>query len=250
MSNKQTLSPWNLESVDVDGGHVSATTAKPGQKFSEYLLREDQLPKGRSTPKEKPVPPTEQLRIALDRAKEEGFQFGYQDGFSNGQKLGKEKGRAEGQREAHEEATQKYSAEIAEFRAELEKTLASIQGAVNDWFDSSEKQLNALAMQAVEGILAVELTQNQDACLALVREALGEVTNSSKARIRVNPFCSETVRSHRDEILSAVASLRDIEVVNDDSVRHGCIVETDGGVIDATVETRLKLLKEGFGDAA
>ncbi len=76
------------------------------------------------------------------------------------------------------------------------------------------------------------------------------MTHSRHARIRLNPFDGAILQNHRTELLAASGSLRDIELVDDPTIVGGCVIETEGGLVDATTETRLELLSTTLEEAA
>ena len=49
--------------------------------------------------------------------------------------------------------------------------------------------------------------------------------------------------------MTIASSLRNVEFVADPTVTAGCVIETDGGVVDATVDTKLATLDEEMGAA-
>ena len=69
-----------------------------------------------------------------------------------------------------------------------------------------------------------------------------EVTHSRTARLRVNPLDAHTVLQYRDELLAATRSLESIEVIADPAVSGGCVIETDGGTVGASIETQLEVV--------
>jgi flagellar biosynthesis/type III secretory pathway protein FliH len=99
-------------------------------------------------------------------------------------------------------------------------------------------------------LLAKELRTDPAAALGLAREALAEVTHAESARIRVNPFHGAVLRERMPELLAASESLKRIEVVDDPTVAAGVIVDSAGGVIDATLPTRVRnLVRQTLGEA-
>jgi flagellar assembly protein FliH len=172
-------------------------------------------------------------------------------GYAQGQKAGRERGLAEGRRtgrdEGREEARQMIleaeSGALQEFAQALEATLETVGPAVQRWQEAVETRAAELAMDAVRALLANELATQRPDAMGIVREALGFAEGSVRATIRLAPFDRAALAERREEILQACAGLRDIELVDDRSLEGGCIVETEQGVVDATLATRLSLLE-------
>ena len=183
---------------------------------------------------------------ALQQIKEEAAREGHQEGFNVGYTSGLERGRAEGIQFAYEEASRETAAEVARFTAELQEAASRIDSGLREWIASAEDTLTELSVLIAGKILAKELRSDDEAIRGIVRKALSEVTHASSARIRLNPFDLAKIAEHREELLSAAASLRDVELVNDPSTAGGCVIETEGGVVDARIESELAVVLEAL----
>lgn len=176
-------------------------------------------------------------------AREEAFRCGYADGKA----AGLERGLAEGQRKGREagrgEVLEAEAARLREFRHALEGVVAGVGPAVERWRESVEERATELAMDAVRRLLAAELAIGRPDAMGIVREALGHAEGAVRATVRLSPFDRAAMAERKDEVLQALAGLRDVELVDDRSIQGGCIVETENGVVDATLATRLELLE-------
>ena len=106
------------------------------------------------------------------------------------------------------------------------------------------------ATDVVSRLLSSELATSRESVLAIVRETLGEITMAKHARIVVNPIDHPLLEKYRAEITRMVASLRDIEIVDDPSILGGCRVETSTGDLDATTNVRLAAFEQAYREAA
>jgi flagellar biosynthesis/type III secretory pathway protein FliH len=66
----------------------------------------------------------------------------------------------------------------------------------------------------------------------------------------INPADFALFESHRDALMVQSRELESIEIVQDNTIKSGVMVETDAGLIDATVQTRLELIDNEFRNAA
>jgi flagellar assembly protein FliH len=183
---------------------------------------------------------------AIEQGRAEGFEKGHREGLEIGQLEGQELGR----KGAYDDASQKHDAALDEFKKDLESIKQRIDRAIVDWYEQSEQAMTDLAIDAVRALLQVELTTSRESALAIAKDALKHVTHSKKARIRLNPFDCALLKQHKGELLAAAGSLRDIEFVTDPVLLGGCVIETDGGVVDASLGTRLTLLQDELQRAA
>ncbi|MCB8932711.1 MAG: hypothetical protein H6534_04640, partial [Chthonomonadaceae bacterium] len=58
--------------------------------------------------------------------------------------------------------------------------------------------------------------------------------------IRANVLDAPALSRHREELAALAPSLRQVDIVEDPTIRAGCVIETDGGVVEATVEQKLQ----------
>lgn len=207
---------------------VSEMDALP---FSEVLL-----PLSQAKHKARKLTPTERLR---DAALADGYRAGYEQGRLAGYEEGKAEALAEGRA--------KTANEVARIASELDILASGIEEGMRKWYRDAEDSLAALSILIASRLIATELEMNQEAVIGTTREALQEVTHAASARVRVNPFHSGVLESYRDELLAIAPSLRSMEIVSDPSILSGCIVETEGGVVDASIRTKLKKLMEAVG---
>lgn len=171
------------------------------------------------------------LEHVKEDARHEGLQQGYQEGFKAG--------KADGIRVAYEEAAAATQAEVARFTSELDGTGHLISEAMQRWYADSEEKLAELAVVIAARIVGKELATEPDTILAMTRQAIAEVTHASAARIRINPFDAPAIAEHQDAIMAVAPSLRNVEIVKDARIQGGCVIDTEGGIVDASVDSML-----------
>lgn len=207
---------------------VGNATCRP---FHEMLRPLGETPASRPARRMTTLDPDEIERLR-DQAREDGFRQGY------------EEGREEGSRTAYEEVGAAGLAQVQAFGSELELVTNQIHAAINEWYENTAQAIAPVALVIAERIIAREIRMSRDSILDIAREAISEVTHSSHIRIRVNPFDSRLLNEHKDLLLSISPQLREIEIVDDSTIQGGCVLESDGGVIVATIHSKLKALIE------
>lgn len=85
---------------------------------------------------------------------------------------------------------------------------------------------------------------SRESIVEITKQALQEVRHGTEVRVRVSPIDSSVLESRKAEILEAVSNIRQLIIVPDLKIVSGCEVDTDGGVIDARVESYLARLEE------
>lgn len=166
------------------------------------------------------------IRREADR--KEGFEMGRQEGF--------EVGRAEAFAASKTEFDTLNHAQNMRFAQGLENALVSFESDVKSWYSHAETRLADLAIEIARRAISQELEQSRESILAIAHEVLGEATEGSKVRLRVNPLDGSAVEARKRDLIAAFSHLKSIEIVEDRSVEFGCKLETDAGMIDARVE--------------
>jgi flagellar biosynthesis/type III secretory pathway protein FliH len=69
-------------------------------------------------------------------------------------------------------------------------------------------------------------------------------------RVRVHPDDAAAVAARRDALVSRAPRAAVLEIVEDETVgRHGCVIETPVGRVDARLETQLAALERALTEA-
>jgi len=175
----------------------------------------------------------EELRQrASEEGRAEGKAQGYHEGFESGLAEGKLAFDAE-----HGQLTEEFAAKLDEFVGKAEQSL-------EEWYREAEESLASLAIEIARRAIHSELQTSRDSILEIAKQALAEVTPGSKVRLRCNPWDGSIIESRRDEITRSMATVRGFEIVDDPEIMGGCVVETESGVVDATVELFLDRLED------
>ena len=195
---------------------------------------------------QKPQRVTDQIELIRGEA----FKQGYQNGLESGTQSGQAEGRKAGFQKAMSDVAAARIIEVNQFMQDVESFRKEFEEAAEEWADRTEKVVTDLALDVVKRILATELEINHQVALGICKEVLQKVTHAKEARILINPKDYALFESHREEIIKQSRELKTIEIVEDQSIRSGVMLETESGIIDATVETRLELIVNEFDQAA
>ncbi len=181
---------------------------------------------------------------------EESRAKGYAEGYEQGLAEGKEAGSRVAYQVAYDAASAARNAELQSFVASLEKTLASANEAMTRWYELAEEEMEQLVLDVAHKVMLSELKLGRESVLAIVKEAMSEITHASEARLRVNPLDTPVMKSFKREILACAPSVRGLEIVDDATIEGGCMIETDGGLVDARIEKKLTLISRAMKEAA
>jgi len=190
------------------------------------------------------------LNRQLEELREQARAEGYAEGLARGLEQGRQEGYRDGLEAATAEVERRTRAGLEELAQTLQRVDECFGPLMDRFFANCEEALAPLALAIAARLLGRELSADPSAVVGLAREALAEVTHAESARIRVNPFHGAVLRERMPELLAASESLKRIEVVDDPAVAAGVIVDSAGGVIDATLPTRVRnLVRQTLGEA-
>ena len=69
----------------------------------------------------------------------------------------------------------------------------------------------------------------------------------SRITVKLNPLQVDLVRTELPEYISSMGIDAKINVVGDDSIAEGgCILNTNNGIVDASLDTQLEIVKEAL----
>jgi flagellar assembly protein FliH len=99
----------------------------------------------------------------------------------------------------------------------------------------------SLALAVAERILQVEIAQDPNAILTIVRGALALLPTPGEVAIRIHPEAVALLHAHRDALQDAAPEAEHLRIVSDPAVpAGGCVVETPHSMVDATFPAQLE----------
>jgi len=128
-----------------------------------------------------------------------------------------------------------------------EKMIDTVSEAVN-YFSGLEQKVVDLLVQSLRRIVG-EMDAN-DLMFRVVRNALEVARTQKQVVLRVCPVQVDPLRERLNEILALFPSINFIDITPDPRLREGgCILETEMGVVDASVEIQLEAIRRSLQKA-
>lgn len=125
-----------------------------------------------------------------------------------------------------------------------EKMIDTVLKAL-DYISGLESGMVALVGDALRKILG-EIPPDE-LIVKVVRQALAMVQNRQRVTLRLSPEDEALVSAGLEEILRPYPGIKAIDVLADGRLSRGdCLLESEMGVIDASVETQLKAIANAF----
>lgn len=147
---------------------------------------------------------------------------------------------------AAEEALQRTFEEHEEHsNRRMLQRIAEFEKAQKEYFSRVESEVVQLALAIAGKILHREAQVDPMLVSAIVHLALGQLKEGSCAKIRVNP---EQGKKWREYVASLKMNL-DVKVVEDLDLEKGdCVLETELGMVNFSLDAQLKEVERGFFD--
>ena len=154
---------------------------------------------------------------AYEMARKKGYEAGYNEGLKEIEKL-------------KEELEQKETSRMEDYNAKVEELEPLMVEKVAD---------------LMEYVFRVQFSTSRAMIMHILSGALGKINNSKEFIIHVSREDVAVVKANHDRILAMVPNAVSIEVVEDPVlVKNQCMVETDGGVYDCSLDVQMeKLIK-------
>ncbi len=195
------------------------------------------------------VDPAEEVREILEQARRQAATIIEQAGEQAGaiEKEAAEKGYREGLDRGEQQGRQLYLEKIAE----LEKIMAGLAGQRAAVQRQYESDLRHLVTAVVRRLVHHEISVNPRIIAACLRHAMQFVAHSARVRVRLHPDDFQRLREASLEDDDLLAGKEQVDLFEDPALTPGgCVITTDFGEIDATVEQfqerLLAVVDQGF----
>lgn len=148
-------------------------------------------------------------------------------------------------------AKEGYKAGFEKAQSEIEQVKIAIEDffkAKQDVFEYIAPDILEISIDIARKIVKHEIEQSPEIVLATILDVLKGISkDETKITIKVNPTQVDLTKSKIPEILNISGLETKVNVFADESIDSGsCIVLTSNGVVDATLNTQLEIIKEAF----
>lgn len=152
----------------------------------------------------------------------------------------KKKGYEDGYREAKAQADK----ETQEIKLRYERLMQENEELLNKESELLEDKIVESVCSALDSITGICISQYEQAIVSMISKTLQKCDNSSNYYIRVSAADFPMVIEHKKELMDCVREDSLMDILPDaDMLPNQCIIETDGNVIDASLDEQLRNLK-------
>ena len=139
-------------------------------------------------------------------------------------------------REGYEEGYQKWTEEISK----LESEITSVRGDM-------EKVLVPVALKAAKKIVGREMELSENTIVDIVSNTLKSVSQHKRIVIYVNKKDLDPLEKGRERLKNIFENLETLSVrERNDIAPGGCVIETEGGIINARLDNQWNALEKAF----
>ena len=151
--------------------------------------------------------------------------------------------RTAAQQEGYRDARAEKAQAIAERIGQVDSALAQLARRQEEFFADYTKQLETLAVNVAEKILADTIEADPTRMAKLVMQAVGSVKTEDWVTVEVSEQLPELVEYLKREYAETL-SRRQVEFSPEDLPKDACIIQTAAGITDASIATQLGNLRE------
>jgi flagellar assembly protein FliH len=151
--------------------------------------------------------------------------------------------------EGREKAFQEKTAELEEKFAHFETLLGSIERLKQELITFNETQIVHLIFYMAKRLLMSEVTERPELIIDVLKQAVEAAQSDENVTIRLSPSDFAFVQSIKDTLGKDFDSIKRAKVESSEDVQTGgCIVETNYGDVNASLEQRVKKLWDAVAE--
>ena len=154
-----------------------------------------------------------------------------------------------GLEEGREKAYQETRDLLADRLASLESLIVSVENLKPDLISYNESHIVRLAYVMAKKIAMTEIQEKPELILNVVRQAIQGAQSDEAVTVRVSQADLDFIDQSKEKLSKQFESLKRAKFEASDSVTQGgCVVETNYGDVDATVEQRVDKLWDSLSE--
>jgi type III secretion protein L len=180
----------------------------PAEEFSILLQASEILQKAKEDAEKYREEVRAECELLKDKAREEGFETG-----------------------------------LSQFSEHLLAFDRSLRQLRLEW----QNQVIPIALKAAKKIVAKELESHPDTIVDIVMQALAPLTQNRRFTIYVNKIDKEALEAEKPRLKNILEHVQSLVIQERADVSPGgCIIETESGIINATIENQWRALESAF----
>jgi flagellar assembly protein FliH len=123
---------------------------------------------------------------------------------------------------------------------ELEAERQQLQAEFDEKERAMESELVDVITEVMERFFMVQFSNKKDLLLHLIDNALINIENSREFLIKVNDENFDFLNQYKSQLQEKVGNDLQLDIIRDPVLDvHQCLIETDGGVFDCSLDVEL-----------
>ena len=154
--------------------------------------------------------------------------------------------RQDGEKEGYNEGTQRAALELQDAQVQMRAEVERVQNEYMDRQLHMEREIVEMCLPVFEHVFAAELSGRKDVIYHLLDHCIMKIERTGQMQIKVSDANAEYIKSKKDEIQGKVGAEVGLDIIADPLLNDDqCIIETDGGIFDCSIDTELdNLIRE------
>lgn len=162
-------------------------------------------------------------RIEADEIRQAAYREGYEEGYREAERAGRE------------------------IRAQAQAVLKQAEEIRAQTLNDLEPEVLELAVDIARRMVAEQLTLEPETISGIVRTALERVRDRERFLVYAHPQDARVLETRLDDFRQLVSPDAVIKIIADESIQAGgCRIETELGLVDATLESRWQALLDAL----
>lgn len=138
-----------------------------------------------------------------------------------------------------------YAQGLEEVQLEQIDRMIDVAGKTVDYFAGMEQRVVKLVMQSVRRV--IDDFSDEERVMAVVRSGLAVMRNQKQLTLRLSPERADQVRARAQELLEHFPGVGMLDIVADARLKgEGAILESEIGVVEASIDKQLETLEKSF----
>lgn len=148
-------------------------------------------------------------------------------------------------------AKEGYNTGILEAQKDIENLNSQIRNFMNatkEVYEFIAPDILEISVDIAKKIVKKEISQDPELILDTILKVLKTISKEEpKIILKVNPAQISVTKENINQLMLSAGLDSKINVISDETIEEGsCIVQTNNGIVDASIETQLEIIKEAF----
>ncbi|QDT27445.1 flagellar assembly protein H [Gimesia panareensis] len=231
MAELETTKLLKAESFRALGSKVAYSFNDIEKRCEDYILKvRDQ---------------TRQMILDAQQEAEQLKQTAYQEARQQGLDSAQQELEALVQARAEELASQMVQEKLGTVYPAMQQAVEGLHQERVNWRQVWDASAVEICLGIAEKLIRHEINAKPESVRPMMSEALKLASGAQQIRFRLNPIDVEHLGQNTKNFISNLTGCQDCEIIEDETISPGgCLIETQHGTIDATLETQLERISE------